>query len=88
MEKDSINFSQDDVNNLRFLLLSSKETLADWYSKISDEEKLYAEWLVRNAPMTLAVQIFSETLSYDEPVEDVTEAKEYLSSFTLGGKVK
>ena len=37
---------QDDVKNLHFLLSRTPEQLREWYSKVSDEDLLYASHIL------------------------------------------
>lgn len=65
-----------DRSNLEFLLNASPEVLQDWYSKMDEDDILYAFELLQAASLELL----------ERPVNistDCTEAKKILSKFML-----
>ena len=54
-----------DRANLEFILNASKETLADWYNSLSEDDLAYAQELLNAASLELAMRIVE--LSDDVP---------------------
>jgi hypothetical protein len=71
-----------DFLNLRFLLLSPPEVLADWYVKMDEDDHEYAMEILKAARIEDVMAIMQE--AEDDDIE-LTEAQKYLSKFTLGG---
>lgn len=65
-----------DRSNLEFLLTASPEVLQDWYSKMDEDDILYAFELLQAASLELLER--SVNIS-----TDCTEAKKILSKFML-----
>jgi len=76
-----------DYQNLRFLLLSSPEVIADWFQKVDDDDHEYAIELLEAATMKDVIAILEEKeqIMLEEGAFELTEAREYLSKFTIGG---
>ncbi len=79
--------NEHDFQNLRFLLLSSPEVLADWYENVDEDDHDYAIELLEAASMREVIRILEEKeqIKLEEGKFELTEAQEYLSKFTLGG---
>jgi|LakMenEpi03Aug12_release.lakeMendotaPanAssembly.Ray.scaffolds.fasta_scaffold1754208_2 hypothetical protein len=79
--------NEHDFQNLRFLLLSSPEVLADWYENVDEDDHDYAIELLEAASMREVIRILEEKeqIMLEEGKFELTEAQEYLSKFTLGG---
>ena len=58
-----------DKANLEFILSADKETLKDWYESLSDDEKLYAEELVKRGTVLV-------TIKHLEKLDTVTDTKD------------
>ncbi len=79
--------NEHDFQNLRFLLLSSPEVLADWYENVDEDDHDYAIELLEAASMREVIRILEEKeqIMLEEGKFELTEAQEYLNKFTLGG---
>jgi hypothetical protein len=80
-----MNYTQDDINNLRFLLVSSKETLVAWYHEMSDEDTDYAMELLKNADISVVVNILYPNDVEENEIDDVSDAMNVLSKFMITG---
>ena len=69
--------NEHDQANLRFLLCSSKETIADWFHKTSEDDILYAMELLNAAQLEMSMQLIKDE------VEDLTDAQQVLKQFAL-----
>ena len=68
-----------DKANLEFILNASKETLADWFNSLSEDDLAYAEELVRAANLELMMRI----VEVHDIVPDVSAAKIVLDKYKL-----
>jgi hypothetical protein len=68
-----------DRANLEFMLSASKETLAEWYNTLSEDDLAYAQELLNAASLELAMRIVE---LYDD-VPDVDLAKNMLDKYRL-----
>lgn len=77
--------NEHDFANLRFLLLSSPEVLADWYEQVDEDDHEYAMELLQAACLTDVIEILEEKeqLMLDNQEFELTEAQDYLSKFTM-----
>lgn len=78
--------NEHDFQNLRFILLADDDVLADWYETIDDDDREYALELLEAACMKDVIEILEEKeqIMLEEGSFELTEAKEYLSKFTMG----
>ena len=65
-----------DRSNLEFLLTASPEVLQDWYSKMEEDDILYAFELLQAASLELLERPVNASM-------DCTQAKQILSKFRL-----
>lgn len=76
--------TQYDLDNLRFLLTVSKETLKDWFETVDEDDIVYALELLEKAKTDVdAKTMMIDVLIDNGDAMDVTAASEYLSKFTL-----
>lgn len=69
--------NKHDRDNLEFLLSATPDIIADWYSKMSEDDIAYAKELLAQAELEFA--------ALAEAKMDCTEANALLSKFTLKG---
>ena len=74
--------NKHDQNNLNFLLNVDKETLANWYASVGEDDHKYAMEILNFAEQEQEVK---KVLLDDEEHLDCTEARSALSKFTLKG---
>lgn len=55
-------FTQDDLDNLRFLLTADRKTLADWESKMDQDDLDYADELIESYTKYLRDTVKNRTL--------------------------
>ena len=72
--RDNEVMSDHDLDNLAFLITSSKETIRDWFETVPEEDVEYAKTI-----LTIASQYFSD----DKADIDVTQANQVLAKFML-----
>lgn len=76
--------TQYDLDNLRFLLTVSKETLKDWFNTVDEDDILYATELLEQAKTDVDAKAMMIDMLIDKGDDiDTTVASEYLSKFTL-----
>lgn len=76
----------NDRNNLRFLMKSAPEQLAEWYRTASADDIEYAMELLtaaRNELMVNEMKAMDRELKKLDRIIDVSDAKTLLSKFTL-----
>lgn len=74
-----------DKENLRFILTASEEVLYDWWDKISDDDKDYAQELLRAYRRELVqLEVYYKELT-EQGGTGLGEAKAVLKKFTLRG---
>lgn len=76
-------YTTEDLNNLRFLLTSSKETLLEWHNVVSEDDTDYAMKLLTNANASMVNDILCWVNLQKEYVfiKDVSDAKQVLSKY-------
>lgn len=72
---DSLDMPEEDLENLRFLLTASQETLRDWYFSVDQDDIEYAFELMNEAEAQM------KEMEKDPDVS--TELKAYLKKFML-----
>jgi hypothetical protein len=72
---DSLDMPEEDLENLRFLLTASQETLRDWYFSVDQDDIEYAFELMTEAEAQM------KEMEKDPDVS--TELKAYLKKFML-----
>ena len=70
-----------DKNNLQFILSLNEDEFSDWYECLDDDDVAYAMELLQTARTEVNMQLAS---LHDE-IDDVTDAKTFLTKFTLKG---
>lgn len=78
--------NKHDAQNLEFLMAISPEALFAWFASASADDVEYARWLLAEAGKEAEGIEFNypEPIVYEE-ITDLSVAKKYLSTFTLGG---
>jgi hypothetical protein len=71
--------NEHDKANLEFMLSASKETLADWFITLSEDDIAYAEELLYAARAELDLRI----VELHDDVPDVTLANSVLDKYRL-----
>lgn len=71
-----------DKNNLQFIMNLSADEFGDWYATLSDDDCDYAIELLKTARAEIAMQV----VELADNVNDVSDAANVLSKFTLKGK--
>lgn len=72
----TIDMNEDDRANLKFLLTSSKEVLADWYKTVSEDDLSYASALLEVAK----AEMIDESIV---SINHVQQAGKILNKFIL-----
>lgn len=71
--------SQRDIENLRFILNSTPESLEEWYLQADSDDIEYAQELMEAYSKELS--LFQSTLEYfEDNVPDTSQAKDLLQS--------
>lgn len=68
---------KNDYDNLTFLLTISPETLVDWYNQASDDDRLYALEILKEALTNIDMLVASKL----DEVTDVDLARDVLNKF-------
>ncbi len=68
-----------DKNNLQFILSLTPEQFDEWYSSIGQDDVEYAIEIIKQARLETSLMIAE---AFDD-TEDLTEARQVLSKFTL-----
>jgi hypothetical protein len=74
--------NEHDFQNLRFLLLSPPEVLADWYKTVDEDDHEYAMEILQAACLSDVIEILNEKEQLMEDL-DLSQAQNYLSKFTI-----
>lgn len=72
---EALDMSESDIDNLKFLVTASAETLRDWYFSVDADDIQYAQELLDDAQRQI------EEMSDDNPL--TTELKAYLKEYKL-----
>lgn len=72
---EALDMSESDIDNLKFLVTASAETLRDWYFSVEKDDIEYAQELLDEAQRQI------EEMSDDDPL--AAELRTYLKEYKL-----
>ena len=72
---EALDMSENDIDNLKFLVTASAETLRDWYFSVEKDDIEYAQELLDEAQRQI------EEMSDDDPL--AAELRTYLKEYKL-----